>query len=302
MKMHNLRDLLAIVEKGSINAAARHLGIAQPALSRSIRALEQEVGAPLLERHSTGAVLTPIGELFAGRVSVAMQELRRAHDEAQQLQGGVHGTVAACVSSLAHIALLSEALQPFYQRYPKVKVRIVEGVYPQIEARLKNGLFDFYVGAAPDDGPAPELKMVKLFDNTRVVLARLGHPLAQAQSLAELAEASWIGTSISHRVDSEVGAVFARLGLAPPHIAFHAESALSWITAVTATDLLVISPVQWLNSPLTRDLMAPIPIRETLAAPAIVMIHRGSVPLTPAAEYLGDMMRRPASRYAQAGV
>ena len=297
MKLHNLRDLLAISEKGSINAAAKHLGMAQPALSRSIRMLEKELDAPLLERQSTGAVLTPMGELFARRASAAMHELRRGQDEIQQLKGSVHGTVNACVSSVSHIALLSEALRPFYVRYPNVQVRIIEGVYPVIESRLKSGEVDFYIGAAPEGGAAPDLQLVKLFDNTRVVLARKGHPLSHARSLAELADAQWIGTLITTLAETEVGAVFARFSLPAPRIALFAESALTWITAVTSTDMLVISPVQWVESPLISHSIAAIRIREVLVAPSIVLVRRGAIPATPAAEYLCDLMRRPASRY-----
>ena len=297
MKLHHLRDLLAISEKGSINAAAKHLGMAQPALSRSVRTLEKELGVPLLQRQATGAVLTPMGELFARRASAAVHELRRGRDEIQQLQGAVHGSVTACVSSVSHIALLAEALRPFYQRYPNVQVRIVEGVYPVIESRLKSGAVDFYVGASPEGGPAPDLQLTKLFDNTRVVLARKGHPLAGVRSLAELAGAAWIGTSITTRTDSEIGAVFGSLGLPPPRIALHAETALTWITALMASDMLVISPVQWVDDPLTRNLLVQIPIAEVIPAPAIVLVRRAAFPSTPAAEYLADLMRRPASRY-----
>ena len=67
MKMHHLRDVLAVAERGSLRAAARHLGVAQPALTRSIRELERELGAALFERRSTGVVVTAIGERPAAR-------------------------------------------------------------------------------------------------------------------------------------------------------------------------------------------------------------------------------------------
>src|ERR1700727_852324 len=121
MKLHHLRDLLAVVEKGSIRAAAKHLGLGQPALSRSIRDLERELGVPLLERHARGTVMTAMGEHFSHRAGAAYQELRRALDEIQQMQGGVHGTVVACLSSLSHIALLPPALAAFRRRYPGVE-------------------------------------------------------------------------------------------------------------------------------------------------------------------------------------
>ena len=69
MKLHQIRDLLAVADKGSLRAAARHLGLAQPSISRSIRELERELGVPLLERRARGTVLTPTGQRFAGRAS-----------------------------------------------------------------------------------------------------------------------------------------------------------------------------------------------------------------------------------------
>src|SRR6188508_1885518 len=87
MKLHQIRDLLAVAEKGSLRAAARQLGLAQPSISRSIRELERELGAPLLERQARGTVLTPTGKLFASRAGAAASELRRAREEIAQLHG-----------------------------------------------------------------------------------------------------------------------------------------------------------------------------------------------------------------------
>jgi LysR family transcriptional regulator of abg operon len=302
LKLHHLRDLLAIAETGSINAAARHLGMGQPALSRSIRDLERELGAPLLERHARGAVLTPVGTLFARRAMVAVNELRRGRDEIQQMQGSVHGTVVACLSSLAHMALLPDALRPFTVRYPNVQIRLIEGVYPVVESQLKNGAIDFYVGPAPETGPAPELQLEKLFDNTRVVLARRGHPLGMARSLSELAEVQWVTTRITSFDEKELGDIFARRGLPPPRLGLSAETALSWMTAVAYTDMMSVSPRQWTQSPLVTNLLVPVPINEVIEAAPIVLIHRAAVPPTPAAEYFCNLIRRAAAAMARFSV
>ncbi|WP_414439752.1 LysR substrate-binding domain-containing protein [Burkholderia sp. 22PA0106] len=296
MKMQHLRDLLAVAEKGSINAAARHLGVSQPALSRSIRELEKEMGVPLLERQATGAALTPMGNLFVRRASTAVNELRRARDEIQQLQGTEHGTVVAGVSSMAHLTLLHEALGPFTQRYPNVVLRVIEGVFPMIDARIRSGQVDFYVGPAPEGGTPPGLQSETLFPTRRVVLVRRGHPLAQARSLAELTEASWITTSLTSQAEHEFSGVFSGRGLKVPKLALQTESALSWITAILATDMLVMVPKTWLASPLTKDLVVAIPIEETLAGSPISLVRRSSVPPTPAGDHLCDLLRRAASR------
>ena len=81
MKIHHLRDVLAVAEHGSLRAAARHLGVAQPALTRSIRELERELGAILFERSVSGVVVTAVGERFIRRANAAHSELLRARDE-----------------------------------------------------------------------------------------------------------------------------------------------------------------------------------------------------------------------------
>jgi DNA-binding transcriptional LysR family regulator len=299
MKLHQLRNLLAIVERGSINGAAKHLGIAQPALSRSIRDLEKEIGVPLLDRHARGIVLTPMGTIFVRRATAAMGELRRAREEIGQLQGDVQGTVVACISSVVHVALLPAALDAFRRRYPNIQLHIIEGVYPVVESRLRSGAIDLYAGPAPENGPAAELQLEKLFDNTRVVLARKGHPLAKATSLAELMDAQWITTSITTQAEAEFAEIFSRHHLPPPRSVLRAESALTWITAVAYSDLLVISPRQWASSPLIEGLMQQVPIKETLASQSLVMICRAAAPPTPAVEYLRDLLRRAAAPYVR---
>ena len=77
MKLNQLRDLVAIAERGSLRAAARHLQLAQPALTRSIRELEREIGTPLFERRAHGMLLTPMGEALVRRLSNAFEERRK---------------------------------------------------------------------------------------------------------------------------------------------------------------------------------------------------------------------------------
>ena len=67
MKINSLRDFLAVAERGSLRAAARQLGLAQPAMTRSIQELEKELGVVLFERRAKGVVLTPMGEVFERR-------------------------------------------------------------------------------------------------------------------------------------------------------------------------------------------------------------------------------------------
>ena len=297
MKLNHLRDVLAIAERGSLRAAARSLGLAQPALSRSVRELERELGVALFERSARGVTLTESGKRFLGRAKAVRSELRRAHEELDQLRGRGHGRVAMCLSTVAHIALLAPALGPFRQRYPQVHLDVHDGLYPSAEPALKDGSLDCYIGPPPEALPS-EFAAEKLFDNTRVILCRKGHPLRNARSLRELAKAEWISTSLTYDAHAEIGPLFAQHGLPAPRFVMQAHSALTFIVAVAYCDLLTMVPVQWLEFPLTRDVLQKIDVREPLSAPPICIIQRAGLPLTPAAEYFCDMVRRAAGHLA----
>jgi DNA-binding transcriptional LysR family regulator len=127
--------------------------------------------------------------------------VRRAREEVDQIQGGVGGSLVAGPSIAAHVALLPQSLRRFRRRYPDVRLRIIEGFFPTLEAGLKDGSLDFYVGPRPESAVPEGLVVEKLFDNTRVIGCRLGHPFAKKKkiaSLKDLATAELVTTSITH--------------------------------------------------------------------------------------------------------
>jgi DNA-binding transcriptional LysR family regulator len=292
MKLNQLRDVIAIAERGSLRAAARHLGLAQPALSRSIHELERELNTALFERRARGMILTPMGMAFVRRANVALKEITRAREEIEQLQGGMSGEIVAGLSIAAHIALLPSALGPFRRRYPLVGLHLIEGLFPTLESGLKDGRIDFYVGPRPERAIPPELIEEKLGDNTRTILGRKGHPLGKARSLRDLADAEWATTSITIQVENELGELFASHKLPKPRLALRSQSALTLIISLANTDLLAMVPVQWTMFDVTARALAPILVKERLVAPPLVVIRRGGLPLTPAAEYFVDLLRR----------
>jgi LysR family transcriptional regulator, regulator of abg operon len=296
MKLTQLRNIVAIAERGSLRAAARHLGLAQPAVSRSLQELERDLGVPLFERRTQGMVLTPIGVSFARRASIILTEVRHAREEVDQLHGGTTGTVVAALSIVPHIALLPQAIRPFRARYPKVQLHVIEGSYPTVETGLRDGSIDFYVGPPPERALPQDLLQEKLFDNKRIILCRKLHPLAKASSLRELTEAEWLTTSITHRAQEELGEVFASHHLPAPRLALRSQSALTLIVSLMHSDLLAMVPDQLESLPVTADALVAISVRETLPSRPTVTVRRGGVPLTPAAEFLIDLIRRGQTR------
>jgi LysR family transcriptional regulator of abg operon len=292
MKIEQLQHLMAIVESGSLRSAARRLGLPQPALTRSIRALEKKLGGSLFLRETTGMTLTETGRRFHVRASNIVNEARRAQDEIDQYRGDDRGTVVAALSIMPHVGMLPFALKKFRERYPDIKLQIIEGLFPDVEAPLRQGAVDFYLGAAPRSQIAPGLKMQKLFENRRAVVCRKGHPLSASRSLRSLQNASWAITGVDYNVEDDIARLFESHNLRLPKVVLQASSAMSIMVSLAHSDLLAMLPVQWEEFPMTRDALQVIQIREPLLAPAIVLVQRPDFPLTPAAEHFSDLLRR----------
>lgn len=238
--------------------------------------------------------LTPIGENFVRRCLAAQLELDRAKEEIQQFKGVGQGTVSIALSTAPHVSMLPRVLVPFQRRYPDVRLRITEGLFPTVEADIRTGAIDFYVGPPPEDSLGGDYLSEKLFDNQRVVLGRCNHPLKHATSFAELVGARWVATSVTVNSEAELHPLFQQRGLPDPKIAVYAQSALSMLSVAASSDVLAMLPRQWLSFAQVSGLLARIPIAEEIAAPPICMVSRTSLPLTPVAEYLSDLFRRAA--------
>jgi LysR family transcriptional regulator of abg operon len=300
MKLNHLRDAVAVAECGSFRAAARQLGIAQSALSRSIHDLEHCLGAVLFQRGAKGVMLTTVGERFIGRANAIQNEVRRAQEEVSQLQGKASGRVHVALSNVPHLALLPYALPKFREKYPNVQLQIRDALFRMIEGELRGRVLDCYIGPIPEAMGSDDLIAEKLFDNTRVILGRKGHPLANARSLRDLVNAQWLTTSITYQAEEELGPLFSGYNLPSPRIAMQAHSALTFFVSIAYSDLLTMLPSQWTEFALTRDALQKIEVAEHLPAPSIYIVRRIDMPPTPAAEYFCDLIRRAAAHLSSA--
>jgi LysR family transcriptional regulator, regulator of abg operon len=298
VKLSHFRNAAAIAEHGSLRAAARHLGIAQPTLTRGLSELEREIGATLFERRSKGMIATPLGEAFVRRATAILNDVRRAQEEVEQLRGNAVGELTVGLSIAAHLWLLPKVLEPFRRRFAKVHLHIVEGFYPTLEQGLQDGTVDFYVGPDPGLKLPRALRKDVLFAGRRAVLCRLKHPLARATSLSELVHAEWVTTSITPKAEKELGALFKRHGLAEPKLALRSQSALTLLTCLAHSDLLAMAPAQWTLTPFANRVLTAIPVAEELAAPPIIAVRRADVPPSPAAGYLLDLIERAATKFS----
>lgn len=285
MKLTHVRHLLTVAERGDLPSSAEQLGVSQHTLTRSIRALERDLGTALFKRGGKRSMtLTPLGAMFVRRASAAQLELERASDEISRHPAASTANVAIGVASGPLVAILPDALRSFHDRFDDVRVRIAEGVFAGLEGAVRDGVLDLYVGPATSHQPAGGLRIERLYHVPRILIGRSGHPLAGATSLEQLVDTRWVATS---RLDLDP--LVEQHGLSRPVVVVEAETGLGMLSAVASSDVLLVASAEWL--PLVERFgLTVLPLGEALGVEPISMVTRSELPLTPVAAHLHDLI------------
>jgi DNA-binding transcriptional LysR family regulator len=298
MRLNQLRDFVATVDRGSLRAAARAIGVSQPAITKSIRQLENELHVQLLQRNARGASLTEAGKAFLARARVIQAELRKAQDDLQLLSGGRQGTVAFGMAPAACMVLVPEAMLQFRREYPRAKVRIVEGVNPALLPLVRDETLDFSVGQAPSARADYALRFKPLFRPRLAIVGRRGHPLRAAKSLRDLAGASWLMFYPSG-TGATLEKAFAAAGLPLPDAIVQCESYAAALALLTKTDVLGLLIPQVTTEFLRHGHLQVFGVQEDIPAPLVGLYARVDAPLTPAAAALAQAVTATARRLAR---
>jgi DNA-binding transcriptional LysR family regulator len=202
MDLRRLRVLQAVVETGSVTAAADQVGYTPSAVSQHIAALERETGAVLLERAGRGIRPTEAGRLLAQHARALLAQVAEAEAAITALQSGNLGILRVLSFPTAGAALIPPALAGVRRELPQLEValRVAERddslpALRQGEAEVVVTVEDFAAGEAPSDG----LAWFHLLDDPyRLVLPRQ-HRLAGRRviDLGELADDNWVDTMCS---------------------------------------------------------------------------------------------------------
>lgn len=299
MRLTQIRDFLAVVDAGSIRAAARQLELSQPALTKSVRQLEVELGGALVTRSVRGVQLTQIGRAFLARARAVSADLRRAREEIAQLNGSREGHLAIGSAPGPALGLLPEALVRLRERWPRAAIHVADISPPEVLPALREGALDLALSVRmgslaelPTDCHADVLYL-----NEAVIIARRGHPLEGARRLGALAEAEWIRTGTPGNT-SALPDVFRDAGLPPPRYRVDCASFLAVPELVARSDLLAVVPWQIAAREERAGRIQRLPVREAMPAREISLFRRADVPPTPIARDCADILREIARHAA----
>ncbi|POZ60192.1 LysR family transcriptional regulator [Chromobacterium alticapitis] len=156
MQLRHLRYFAATAEYGSVRLAAEHLHVSQPAVSRQIQALEQELGFPLFERSPRGLALTPAGGSYLRDVAQAMALLDAAAHNARRIADGLQGRLRlGCVENAGWDGAVPQALSRFQQAFPGTRIELSAMNSPQQWRAVADGALDggflYQFEALPDE-------------------------------------------------------------------------------------------------------------------------------------------------------
>ena len=202
MDLHHLRYLLALAEHQSFRKAADALFLTQPALSRSLQALEQELGVPLIDRKGRRNTLTAYGrqvEQSARRILSETAELRRS---VAQLKDGSLGTISVGFGPTPAAILMTPFLRQMAAAYPRVQVNVSRGSVDLLVQALRSETVDIIAVDLRALPSSPDLEVALLPPLRGGFLCRAGHPLLDYASidLSMLREHPVISTPLSDEI------------------------------------------------------------------------------------------------------
>ncbi|WP_028217091.1 LysR family transcriptional regulator [Paraburkholderia oxyphila] len=142
MDIKQLRALLAVAETGSVTRAAETLHIVQPAVSRHLKLLEEDVGTTLFDRGRYGMELTEAGEILVEYARRALQELDRARTEIQPNNAQVSGVATIGLLPSTSSLLAGPLVSAVKAQYPAIRLRIAVGYAGHLQKWLESGEVD----------------------------------------------------------------------------------------------------------------------------------------------------------------
>jgi DNA-binding transcriptional LysR family regulator len=181
MELRQLKHFIAVAEAGSITAAAKLLRLTQPALSRQIKALEEELDTALLERGAHSISLTPAGEVLVAEARKMVGFSEKMIEKVKSTAAGEPLRVGYAPSLAGEF--LSLAIQRFTQVHPRVRVSLHDWSSAELRAGLRAGRLDLIV-AAPCVGVTEPIRWIPLTDYGWWLVMPAGHPLGAKKKIS----------------------------------------------------------------------------------------------------------------------
>lgn len=210
--LQQLEAFLEISRKKSFSLAAESLHLSQPAVSLSIKKMEDELGICLFDRTTREVRLTEAGKFLYSKVERISSNLENCLSELKEMATGTHGTIIiSCLPSLAAL-ILPEIIVAFTKKFPKIKIFIKDELADGIIHSVRSG--ESHLGISIFKKNIENLEFTPLLYDKFYVLCRKDHPLASQKTVAwdELNNYKIVTMPIETSVRQQLEATFTKNG------------------------------------------------------------------------------------------
>ncbi|KGJ06644.1 DNA-binding transcriptional regulator, LysR family [Paracoccus halophilus] len=288
-----LAALIATVEAQNFTLAAQRLGIAQPTVHRAITTIEASVGRALFQRSPVGVAPTRQALALALAAQLAFAELDQAVAELADLQGREVGEIVIGSLPLARSHILPQALARFRTSRPRQTIRIVDGLYSDLLAGLRQGGIDLVLGALRESLPVDDVVQERLFDDMLAVLAGPDDPLVATGTVAieALRARPWLVPRQGTPTRNQFESLFTRAGLDLPESIIETGSVILMREMVSdGRHLACVSKAQAARE-IERGIVAELPFPGIAVPRPIGLTLRAGWQPTPAQQAMLDAIR-----------
>jgi LysR family hca operon transcriptional activator len=264
MELRHLRYFLAVADAGSLTVAAqRMLHTSQPSLSRQIRDLENEVGAPLLTRRARGIELTPAGRAFLDHARSVLSQVEAAGEAARRAAHPAKPCFAMGFLTGHELTWMPEALRILRDELPNIDVMISSQYSPLLAESLSKGKID--AAFLRKERALPDLAFRPLVKEPLMVILPSDHPLAALNAISPRDLAGETFVIVSHTAPvlrAVIDNYLKRSGIniTPAHETDHVTMGISLIMSTRGVGLLPAYAQNFLPASVTsRPLKGDVP-------------------------------------------
>ncbi|MBF5006777.1 LysR family transcriptional regulator [Diaphorobacter caeni] len=253
LRLQQLAIFTKVIESGSVLAASRELAMTQPAISKSIQDLEQQLGVTLFERSKRGMALTDVGHQFEHHAKLMLSQLRYLSEDLASWKSGTAGHLIVGTLIAASATMLPNALGHLKRIAPNVSVTVKVGANATLYPMLLKGELDIVLGILPEDASVylPDrkglgaLRHVPLYDEGLNVVVSAQHPLAQRRkpvTLDALHGLEWIVPTRDSATYRAVLTFFREKQLPVPEHVIESVSILTNLELIVKWNMVCIMP------------------------------------------------------------
>jgi DNA-binding transcriptional LysR family regulator len=287
--LQQLTYLVALADVRSFTRAAAHVGVAQPTLSRQLRVLEKELGAPLFDRGGRdGPVLTPAGEALLPLARRMLADAETARTVVADVAGRRRGRVRVGATPSLCIGVLADVLRVFHDAHPGIRLELAESGSQPLVGSLERGELDVALVIVPEAGVDPALSTTPILrERLSIASPASAGPLSARGSLsvAELGRRALVVPRRGYDLRESTVTALAAAGVTPRFAVEGGEMDAVLRLVEAGTGVAVVPDLVFAGRPrLLRTVLTP-PLFRTVA-----LARRADLRPTPAVEAFQDTL------------